>query len=524
MSVQVNVWSAQQERWRDYYARSISNQMDILTNLIIKKKDAPQSLEAHFDSIIMFVRQCLSLPDSEAGYKVIELVYNLHPLPIWWGKGMEWLLILEQIAQLAHQNSDYWHEAWSYLAQGSIQLVANDAEKVLKNSIKAKAVAKQHQIRFLLIKAEMLAFDANTFLGKVNDPLASIVKLEEVIQKSRSVLGDKKADVLKCELLLKKTDVLRRKGHQDIALSLINDIFSISKESSVIEKSLLAELHNRRGAVYWSMGNYGGAIASLEKAIAINKQGGNYISQIDSNGDLGLVYWSSGNYFQAEAVLQSSIRLAEDVKALWWQAIQTGNMGLVNFTRGKLFWANMFMKRHLELSKLTNNIPEMQRAIGNIAFLNIFLGKFKESSEDLLLDLEYSQRAEYHIVESIICSNLAWALEGLGQVEKGLDYAHRALSISERYGSDQAEIVALRSLAETEKSVQQKAFYAEKALVLAKKKKRKLNEAGALLTLAYTYENKSLHQEADSILREMGASDWLHIEPFFDNIRLPLLL
>ena len=197
MSVHVHVWSAQRERWRDYYARSIPNQMDILTNLIIKKKDAPQSLEAHFDSIIIFVRQCLSFPDSEAGYKIIELVYNLHPLPIWWGKGMEWLVILEQIAQVARQNSDYWHEAWSYLAQGSIQLVANDAEKVLKNSIKAKAVARQHQIRFLLIKAEMLAFDANTFLGKVNDPLASIVKLEKVIQKSRSVLGDEKAEVLK---------------------------------------------------------------------------------------------------------------------------------------------------------------------------------------------------------------------------------------------------------------------------------------------------------------------------------------
>ena len=524
MITSLTPWSAQPTRWSDSYPQYMWGQIDRITELIVEKKNTPQYLEARFDSVVMLINQGLPLTDLETARKLTELVYELHPLPIWWGRGIEWLDVLERITKRAAQNGDPWHEAWGYLAQASIHLLTTGADKVLELCSKARTIAKKHQYPFLSIKADLLCFDAGVFLEKSGDPLAFIKEIEKQIQNSRVSLGDQKADLLKYELWLTQVDVLRRKGFHDRALKLIDKLLLSSNKSPEFKEKCSAEIYSNRGAVYWSMGEYAESIESLEKAVALYKQAGNHLSQIDCNGGLGLVYWSSGNYIQAEAILQSSIRLAENVRTLWWQSIQVGDLGLVNFLRGKLSKADSLLKRHLELSELTNHVSEKYRAIGNIGILNVYLGQFENACKNLLVDLEYSREKEHHIGESVICSNMAWALDGLGEAEKSLEYANLALSIARKYKSVKAEIIALRSLAEIERNVQQKTLYAQKALRLSKKNGRRLNEAGALLTLAFISKDSSLYQQAETILSGMGASDWLYVEAAFDNIRLPLLL
>jgi len=241
-------------------------------------------------------------------------------------------------------------------------------------------------------------------------------------------------------------------------------------------------------------------------------------------GDLGLTYWSALQYDKAEQTLQNSIHMAEKVKASWWQAIQTGDLGLVNFTRGKLSNALAFMEQHRTLSQLTNNRPEIERANGNIGLVQIFRGNFQEAHDRLIKNLGYTDKMELWIGKGILLANLAWALEGLGQVGKAKECAQEALAISEKMKSLQLRIIALRSLSELQSDPKEKARYAEEALALAKERSRRLNEAGALLTLADCYRDERYQQEAEAILIKLGSQEWLQVRPVFETVRLPLLL
>ena len=72
--------------------------------------------------------------------------------------------------------------------------------------------------------------------------------------------------------------------------------------------------------------------------------------------------------------------------------------------------------------------------------------------------------------------------------------------------------------------VEDKIRYAEEARFLAKEHSRRLNESGALITLAGCYQDDSLQNEAIQILEEIGAADWLKAPLVFKTLRLPLLL
>ena len=517
-------WEIDKMRWQSFYQRSLARQINRLISLINKKKKTPAELLKHFESMLTLFEQGRSHPDSATRLKLIHFVHTLHPLPLWWGKWSEWMHVLEQASFIAQEEGKTDYLIWLYLMQAEMMLSTGRGKNALSLSQKALKIARKDINTEMILRAEMSVFEANKYLGLIGDRIEAMSTLENSLKEKSFLLSPKVRKKLEVEVLLKKTDILRRQGHIKEVNRIIQQAYLIAKELFDKDDLFMATVYTHRSAVYWSSRKYDLAIANHKKALAIFTLWGDQISQIDCEGDIGLTYWSAGKYKEAEQVLLSSVKKAERLKLLRWQAIQMGNLGLVHFNRGRLTKATVLMQRHRDLSALTDNYAEEKRALGNLGTVQIHLGLFQEALENMQKDHKHVKEMQLNTATARLYAKISWALDGLGEKEKAIEHAQKSLHAAEKLNEPLSKIIALRCLSALEIPLKDKIRYAEKARALAQKHNRKVNEAGALFTLADAYENDNLYYEAVEILKEIGAEDWLKVPLVFETIRLPLLL
>ena len=509
--------------WQSFYANSITRQIHLLISLIKKNKKAPDTLINHFGSILAIFDEGISHPDPATRFALIDFVRTLHPLPLWWGKWTEWMLVMDKVTKIAQEAEEINSLIWLALTQSEILIIGGDAKKALLGAKKALHLATSHHNPEMVFKAEMAVFEAEKDLGLIGDRINAITALEEALYVKKNQLPEKVFQALEVEFLLKKTDVLRRMKLENDAVTTIQKAYALASESLDEDNPLIAQIYNRRGATYWTAEKSDLAIADFEKATEIFKNWGDQASQVYSKGYIGLIFWSTGKYKQAEKILQSSISMAEEIKAFQWQAIQTGNLGLVKFLRGRLAQAIALMEQHHRLSQLINNRAEAERANANIGYTQIYLGDFQDAHQRISQYLAYTEEMQFHIGTGVACANMAWAMDGLGDTDSALEYAEKTLSIAKKTNAHLLEIVALRSMSELQKDLSSKVRYAEAVRTLAKKHSRRFNEAGAMLTLADCHQDENLRDEAIRLLDDLGSEDWLKAPLVFKTLRLPLL-
>ena len=509
-------------KWQSFYINSLTSQIDRLISRVKKNKKVPNSLVNHFDSMRALFEQGRVHPDLNTRLKSLHFVHALHPLPIWWGKWSEWMRILDMATIIAEEVHEIKYQIWSYIAQSEMLLSGRDAKEALTLAKKALVLAQAHLDTEMIFRAEMAVFEAEKDIGYIGDRIDALRKLEKSLLAKEKILPEKISAELKIEFLLKKTDVLRRLGRKkDVVLS-IQEAYRLAI-NTLDEDSLLAQVYNRRGAAYWSAEKNDLAIADFEKATEIYGIWGDQASQVYSRGYIGLINWSAGEYRDAEKMLQSSISMAEEIKALQWQTIQVGNLGLVNFNRGRLPQAVALMKQHYMLSQLINNRAEIERANGNIGYIQIYTGDFKNAYQRINREILYAEKMKFHIGVGTSYANMAWVMDGLGDIDSALGYAEKSLFMAKKTDAPLLKIVALRSMSELQKDLSVKAHYAEEARIMAKKRSRRFNEAGALFTLADCYQDKKLQDEAIQLLDKLGSTDWINVPLAFKSLRLPLL-
>ena len=510
-------------RWHSFYANSITRQIHLLISLIKKNKKAPDTLINHFDSMLAVFEEGISHPDPATRLALIDFVRTLHPLPLWWGKWSEWMRVIEKATAIAQEADKINSLVWLHLTQSEMLISGSDAKKALSLAKKAFHLARTYRNPEMIFRAEMKIFEAEKDIGYIGDRINAIAMLEETLSTKKNLLPEKVFQTLEVEFLLKKTDVLRRLGRKNDAALTIQKAHNLAIKNLDEDNLLIAQVYNRRGATYWTAEKSDLAIADFEKATEIFTSWGDQASQVYSTGYIGLVHWSAGRYKEAEKILQSSISMAEGIKALQWQTIQTGNLGLVKFLRGRLPQALPLMEQHHTLSQLINNRAEAERANANIGYAQTYLGNFQDAYQRLSQYLAYTKEMQFHIGTGVACANMAWVMDGLGDINSALDYAEKSSYMAKKTDAPLLKIVAIRSLSELQKDQTSKVRYAEKAYILAKKQSRRFNEAGALLALADCHKNEFLRNEAIQLLEELGSTDWLKVPLVFKTLRLPLL-
>jgi len=516
--------SADNARWQSFYSNAITRQIDHLISLIEKKKKTPDALFRHFDSMLAVFKQGVSHPDPATRLKLIDFVRTLHPLPLWWGKWSEWMHVLEQTTYITQEENKVESQIWLSLVQAEMLLSTGRGKNSQILSKKALKIAQENQNAEMILRAKLSLFEANKYLGIIDNILNSIIFLESLLKEKKELLSSEVFQELEFEILLKKTDILRRQGHNNKAAQNIQLAYSIAKELFDKNDLFIAKLYNQRSTVYEAKREFDLAIRDREKSLEIFTFWGDDISQIECEGDIGLIHWSAGNYKRAEEVLLSSVKKAEKQKLLRWQAIQVGNLALPHLSCGRLEQTVTLLERHRDLSKLTNNYAEEKRALGNLGTVQVHLGQFKEALENMQKDHQHVQKLQLNVATARLYAKMSWALDGLGKKADAIDYAQKSLKYSIEMNEPLSKVMALRCLSDLDIPTEDKIRYAEEARDLAKKYNRKLNEAGALFTLADAYKDQSYYDEAVKILKEIGAEEWLKVPLVFKTLRLPLLL
>ena len=501
----------------------IEKQLDRTLALLVKHKENPKHLEKHYDSILETLKQGLKINSPSNTDKLIELIEAFNPWPLRWHKHIAWLDILDQGISLAFEQNSFHHLFQFWYSRAKIFFFSGQFEKAQESIEQAIQIATTHHFSEELLNAHILEYDIIGFSeqGKSQKELWPL--LEILLDEQKKHLTLQAHASLKGQMLLRKGNLIRFQGHHKKALAIMQNGFDLIMENASDDVELLARTYKYRTSLNEELENYSQAIADNKMMNSYFNLLGDRFSEIDSLGNLGLIYWRTGKYIEAEEILQQSIQIAEETKAQWWLVRQLGNQGLVQFTRGNLSTAAALIERQKKISQITGNIPEEKRAISNGAFVKLFQGQTKEATHDLLENLNYIKERKYHIAEGLVYANLAWSLE---EQKKSIEYAEKALSIAESINSPRLKIIALRALAELKNQPQERQKIAQEALELAKKHDRFLNQAGALFTLATCADNDknaSLKEQATSILRSLGAENWIKAENSYHQ-RLPLLL
>ena len=525
LATTTSTWASEKAQWRSHFTNILSHQVKRLNALVLEKKHTPDTLRNHFDSILKIFQDASTHPDPATRLELLTLVHNLHPLPVWWGKWSAWIRILNTATHIAQKTESFNEEIWLELTQAEMLLSSGNAENSLVLSQKAHALALLKNNPEMLFRAEIAIFEAKKFLGLSGEPLNNTLSLlEKSLAEKKMLLPEKKAQELEIELILQKIEVVRKQGNTQIACKLATQAHQLAEFFFDENDLFMAKIFATRGSTYWANREYDLAIESCQKSIGLFQYWGDHTSQVETSGRLGLYYWSTENHEAAENALQSSVEMAEAFKLLAPQAIHSGNLALVHFSRGQLNQALALTQQHYTLSKLTNDHHEIRRARGNMGAIQIHLGDFQNALENLRADHEHAKEAQLRQPFARLYAKIAWALDGLGLFDEAMEHAEKSLFLAEKMDEPLVKLMALRSLSEVTNDKDDKIRYAEEARALAKKHSRRLNEAGALLTLAHSYREDSFRNEAEEILDEIGARDWLKTPIVFETLRLPLLL
>lgn len=519
-----STWENENARWKAHFTNTLTRQVKRLNSLVLEKKQTPDALRKHFDSILQIFREASKDPNPDTHRALLRLVHDLHPLPIWWGKWNTWIHVIETAAQIAHETKNVNEESWLELTQAEMQLSAGNAEKALFFAKKAHRLAQKHNPE-LVFRAELTIFESQKHLGLNGTRLHNaIIALEKSLDDKKALIPPKVAQELEIELILQKIEVARKQTNIQKTSKLARQAQQLAEEIFTENDLFMAKIFAMRSSIYWANQEPELAISSSQKTIQLYKYWGDRTEQLETSGRLGLYYWSAEQHRNAEQALQASIEMAESLKLFSPQAVHSATLGLVHFSCGRLEQALALTQQHHILSKLTNNLAETRRAHGNMGAIQTHLGDFKNALQNLRADHEHAKQAQLPQPKVRLYAKIAWALDGLGIYDEAMEHAETALFLAEKLDEPLVRLMALRSLSETTNELNDKIRYAEEARMLAVKYSRRLNEAATLLTLAGCRQDDSLHADAVRILEEIGATAWLDAPKVFKSLRLALLL
>ncbi len=275
----------------------------------------------------------------------------------------------------------------------------------------------------------------------------------------------------------------------------------------------LARIYNHRGLLRWAAGEYTGAAADMERALALFRAVGDLYAEAESYGILGLIYWSLSDYARAEDAIRRDIAFNDRLGAWWHQVRDVGNLALVYLARRELETALVHLAHQETLSLQLGDESELARCRANRGAVYLCQGNYAAGAQELETAMTY-YRAHNVRTEGILTDilNQARCYAGLGDVARARQMAQAALNSATRANAAVLRELALRCLADYTPSPEREQSL-HQALDIARRHHRRLDEADCLLALAHTAatpeEQAQLWEQGAAILHEIGAGAWL---------------
>lgn len=282
-----------------------------------------------------------------------------------------------------------------------------------------------------------------------------------VYEKIMSLLSDEKIEE-KCEILLKKADLLHLTGEREEELKTIEELCELAPHlgsSDYCRKAFFA-----RARYLEAIADYDGALEILNKlneekkdALILEKIGINYYNKnelfqalkifntaldflkMSDNyllignilKDMGLCYWKLGDKDQALLSYKKARSFYEKIPSL--NAISRLNVNIANvyYYLNKFELALTYYKEALDIAYKIGDSLFVSQILSNIGAIFVQFGDYEEALKNFETALEIDQKKLNKKGEAIRLSNIGNIYGLLGDFEKALKYFSQALKIDE---------------------------------------------------------------------------------------------
>ncbi len=215
---------------------------------------------------------------------------------------------------------------------------------------------------------------------------------------------------------------------------------AISMERLRIANETVANLDERLGNIYRSLGEYSKALLWLEQSLAIREKvlGLEHPDTATSYNNIGAVYQAQGEYSEALRYYQKALAIRE--KALGLEhpdtATSYNNIGEVYRSIGEYNEALGYHQKALAIREKVLGLehPDTAQSYNNIGLVYDSKGEYNEALRYYQKDLAISEKVLglEHPSTATSYNNIGAVYQAQGEYNEALRYFHLALAISEK--------------------------------------------------------------------------------------------
>jgi tetratricopeptide (TPR) repeat protein len=498
-------WGRERARWRDYYRQQLAGRLDWAVDYV--RGSRPSELRAHLGSLLTLLRR--ARPHPHLYPRMVALIVALHPWPLRWLRWEAWEREIRFAIQVyADLHPQRQAEFQSYLAK--LLFDTGRLDEALTVGAAALAQARAYGTVKPLALAGCTVVQTLLQYGRSDEARRKLCALLAEVSAADSV-SQRERTLALARLRLQQLVFLRRDDCLDEAVIQAGQIIAQLEALPSADEHLIAMAHRERSTMAWAAGHYAEAVREIQRAIQMSADLGDEFAEANARGNLGLIYYTMTEFDRAEEEIRRLIMMAERLNARWHLTYAVDYLAVIYLMRGELDRAARTFDHAVDLVQSLGDLKSAHRIQSNRAVAWLYQGEYEAAIPDLEADFDFSEEQNLSgaVVMDCICLSLCY--QGLGQEEQAIRLAERAWEVAQRLGKPVFQALALRCLAEHRPA--QRFDLLERALTLARKAHRPLDEAACLLSLAGLTEDEDerrrLWQRGVRILARIGATAWL---------------
>jgi tetratricopeptide (TPR) repeat protein len=254
---------------------------------------------------------------------------------------------------------------------------------------------------------------------------------DEAVRKADEALSASLDDKDRMKAVGVMLDVKMRRGEPELAVKWAAELRGEFPPDSLAQVSLL--MHMARGCE--AMGNNAKVKMHLDEALALANKSGDRRTRSQVENQIGIHLFRNGRLDEALEHLSSAESLAKELKMLRLEVQALLNIGNVHTLRGENDIAIECYQRALGMARRGGYRTTEASAEGNIGNILMNQKRHRESQEYFLRAL-VNFEAMHDVTHTIYTFwSLAESCAYLGERQRGLEYAQRALDMAQKANS-----------------------------------------------------------------------------------------
>ncbi len=294
-----------------------------------------------------------------------------------------------------------------------------------------------------------------------------------------------------------------------LPLEDLQQLITATEQQQGTEAPLLGTLYSRLAQVYQGRIERGEAenleeerdlaIASYQKAIAVQTNLKQEAALAQTLLNLGFFYYSQTNYWKAISPSQQSLELFQKIGDLMGKASSLNNLGVAYYSLGQYQQALEFFEQALAIFHEVGDRNGEAGSLGNLGNIYRSLGQYRQAVEFYEQSLTILKEISDRIGEAIFLQNLGIVYRLLGQYSLALEFYNQSLALKREIGDRNGEANCLNSISIVYHLLgqyQQALEFSEQSLKIQREIADLNGEANSLASLGNLYISLAQYQQA----------------------------